>query len=68
MKKLDLYIIRQFLSTLGMSLLGFVSVILIVDLIENLDFEDTDSKEKEREKQKRNGCEQYGFSNEERGL
>ena len=37
MKKLDLYIIRQFLSTLGMSLLGFVSVILIVDLIENLD-------------------------------
>ena len=37
MKKLDIYIIRQFLSTLGMTLLGFVSVILIVDLIENLD-------------------------------
>lgn len=37
MKKLDIYVIRQFLSTLGMTLLGFVSVILIVDLIENLD-------------------------------
>ena len=37
MKKLDTYIIRQFLSPLGMTLLGFVSVILIVDLIENLD-------------------------------
>lgn len=37
MKKLDLYIIRQFLSTLVMTLMGFVSVILVVDLIENLD-------------------------------
>ena len=37
MKKLDLYIIRQFLSTLSMTLMGFVSVILVVDLIENLD-------------------------------
>ena len=37
MKKLDLYIIRQFLSTLAMTLMGFVSVILVVDLIENLD-------------------------------
>ena len=37
MKKLDLYLIRQFLTTLSMTLLGFVCVILIVDLIENLD-------------------------------
>ena len=37
MKKLDIYIIRQFISTLSMTLLGFVSVILVVDLIENLD-------------------------------
>ena len=37
MKKLDLYIIRQFLLTLAMTLMGFVSVILVVDLIENLD-------------------------------
>ena len=37
MKKLDIYIIRQFLSTLSMTLMGFVSVILVVDLIENLD-------------------------------
>ena len=37
MKRLDLYIIRQFLVTLSMTLLGFVCVILIVDLIENLD-------------------------------
>lgn len=37
MKKLDLYVSRQFLSILGITLLGFVCVILIVDLIENLD-------------------------------
>ena len=37
MKKLDLYIIRQFLVTLLMTLFGFLCVILIVDLIENLD-------------------------------
>tara|TARA_Y100000590_G_scaffold40205_1_gene42883 strand:- start:9629 stop:10720 length:1092 start_codon:yes stop_codon:yes gene_type:complete len=37
MKRLDLYIIRQFLVTLSMTLLGFLCVILIVDLIENLD-------------------------------
>jgi len=37
MKKLDFYIIRQFLVTLLMTLIGFVCVILIVDLIENLD-------------------------------
>lgn len=37
MKILDLYISRQFLTTLAMTLIGFVSIILIVDLIENLD-------------------------------
>ena len=37
MKKLDLYLLRQFISILGMSLLGFLSVFIIVDLIENLD-------------------------------
>ena len=37
MKKLDLYLIRQFLVTLSMTLMGFLCVILIVDLIENLD-------------------------------
>ena len=37
MKKLDLYIIRQFLVTLSMTLLGFVCVILIVDLIEKVE-------------------------------
>lgn len=37
MKRLDIYIIRQFLVTLSMTLLGFLCIILIVDLIENLD-------------------------------
>ena len=37
MKKLDIYIVRQFLVTLSMTLVGFLCVILIVDLIENLD-------------------------------
>jgi lipopolysaccharide export system permease protein len=37
MKKLDIYIVRQFLLTLLMTLFGFLCVILIVDLIENLD-------------------------------
>ena len=37
MKKLDLYLLRQFISILGMSLLGFLCVFIIVDLIENLD-------------------------------
>ncbi len=37
MKKLDLYLIRQFLLILTMTLLGFVCIILVVDLIENLD-------------------------------
>jgi len=37
MKRLDLYLIRQFLTILGISILGFTCIFLIVDLIENLD-------------------------------
>ena len=37
LKKLDQYIIHQFLIVLGLSVLGFVSIFLVVDLIENLD-------------------------------
>ena len=37
LKKLDQYIIHQFLVVLGLSVFGFVSIFLIVDLIENLD-------------------------------
>ncbi|MBT3662004.1 MAG: YjgP/YjgQ family permease [Candidatus Marinimicrobia bacterium] len=37
MKKLDLYLIRQFIVTLTMTLMGFLCVIIVVDLIENLD-------------------------------
>lgn len=37
MKKLDLYLIRQFLSVLFMTLTGFVLLILVVDVIENMD-------------------------------
>ena len=37
MKRLDLYLIRQFLTILGISILGFICIFLIVDLIENLD-------------------------------
>ena len=37
MKKLDQYIIRQFISILCFSIFGFLSVFVIVDLIENLD-------------------------------
>lgn len=37
MKKLDLYLLRQFISILILSLLGFLCVFVIVDLIENLD-------------------------------
>ena len=37
MKKLDQYIIRQFISVLCFSIFGFLSVFVIVDLIENLD-------------------------------
>ncbi len=36
-KKLDRYIVQQFLSILVMALLGFISIFVIVDLIENLD-------------------------------
>jgi len=35
--KLDRYLLRQFFSILGLSILGFVTIFLIVDLIENLD-------------------------------
>ena len=37
MNKLDQYLIRQFWTILGISVLGFVSIFVIVDLIENLD-------------------------------
>ena len=37
MKRLDLYLIRQFLTILGISILGFTCIFLIVYLIENLD-------------------------------
>jgi len=37
LNKLDKYIFRQFWTILALSVLGFVSVFLIVDLIENLD-------------------------------
>tara|TARA_B100000700_G_C14958822_1_gene815368 strand:- start:338 stop:1432 length:1095 start_codon:yes stop_codon:yes gene_type:complete len=37
LNKLDKYFIRQFWSILGISVLGFVSIFVIVDLIENLD-------------------------------
>ncbi len=37
MKKLDLYLLRQFISILILSLMGFLCVFVIVDLIENLD-------------------------------
>ena len=37
MKKLDIYLIQKYFVTLSMTLLGFICVILIVDLIENLD-------------------------------
>jgi len=36
-KQIDRYLLRQFLSILGMALLGFLCIFLIVDLIENLD-------------------------------
>ncbi|MFC1760221.1 LptF/LptG family permease, partial [Candidatus Neomarinimicrobiota bacterium] len=37
MKKLDIYLLRQFITILTMSILGFVTVFVIVDLIENID-------------------------------
>jgi len=36
-KKLDVYLLKQFITILVVSLLGFLSVFIIVDLIENLD-------------------------------
>ena len=35
--KLDRYLLKQFFGILGISILGFISIFLIVDLIENLD-------------------------------
>ena len=35
--KLDRYLLFQFFTILGLSILGFVSIFLVVDLIENLD-------------------------------
>ena len=35
--KLDRYLLKQFFGILGVSILGFISIFLIVDLIENLD-------------------------------
>lgn len=37
MRKLDQYILAQFLNILVMALIGFISIFVIVDLIENLD-------------------------------
>ena len=37
MKKLDIYLFKQFLVILIMAIMGFLSIFLIVDLIENLD-------------------------------
>ena len=37
MKRLDIYLIQQFITILLISILGFTSVFLVVDLIENLD-------------------------------
>jgi|TARA_B110000263_G_scaffold47994_1_gene39897 lipopolysaccharide export system permease protein len=35
--RLDRYLLKQFFSILGLCILGFVSIFLVVDLIENLD-------------------------------
>ena len=37
LRKLDQYLIKQFAIILGLSIIGFLSVFVIVDLIENLD-------------------------------
>jgi len=37
MKKLDIYLLRQFVTILTFAILGFVIVFVIVDLIENID-------------------------------
>ena len=37
MKKLDQYLLLKFWSILGLSIIGFISIFIIVDLIENID-------------------------------
>ena len=37
MKRIDFYIIRQFLSLLGVSILGFLVIFVVVDAVENMD-------------------------------
>ncbi|NQT97288.1 MAG: YjgP/YjgQ family permease [Candidatus Marinimicrobia bacterium] len=37
MKKLDIYLVRQFLTVLLMALLGFITIFIIVDIFEQLD-------------------------------
>ena len=37
LKKLDQYVIAQFCLVLSISILGFISIFKIIDLIENLD-------------------------------
>jgi Predicted permeases len=37
LKKLDIYLLAQFSAVLFISIMGFISIFLIVDLIENLD-------------------------------
>ena len=37
MKKIDIYIIHQFVALLGTSLLGFIVIFLVVDAVENMD-------------------------------
>ncbi|MEE2877035.1 MAG: LptF/LptG family permease [Candidatus Neomarinimicrobiota bacterium] len=37
MKRIDTYVIRQFISLLGTSLLGFIVIFLVVDAVENID-------------------------------
>ena len=37
MRKLDLYLLRQFVTLLGITLLGFQIIFIIVDIFENLD-------------------------------
>ena len=37
LQRLDKYLLSQFFTVLSMSLLGFLAVFLVVDLIENVD-------------------------------
>ncbi len=37
MKRIDSYVVRQFFSLLGVSLLGFIVIFLVVDAVENMD-------------------------------